>query len=163
MPDTADCFEMTLTDHRPAMEVLFEARRRIGIRNDELRAQSGVAINSAQYWLAGRATPTMGKLVSFANALGFDIVLRRQSPSPTESPREVSIRHHRAVMRAMFFERRIRGISVIEAEFRSGVSVNASYAWKDGVYPQFPNFIAFVGALGFEVVLKKGKQDDGRS
>ncbi|ADP71281.1 hypothetical protein Rvan_2053 [Rhodomicrobium vannielii ATCC 17100] len=101
----------------------------------------------------------MGKLFSFANALGFDIVLRRQRPRSAEASREVSIGDHRAVMRALFFERRLKTMSVFDAEFRSGVSVSASYAWKDGAYPQFANFVAFVGALGFEVVLKKLKQD----
>ncbi|WP_127075973.1 helix-turn-helix domain-containing protein [Rhodomicrobium lacus] len=142
--------EISLTNQRPAIAALFEARRRIGIRNDELRARSGVAINSAQYWLAGRSAPTMGNLVAFARALGFEVVLRRERPPACE----MAFNDQSDVMAMLLAERKRLGMSFLDLESRSGISVNAMFAWRAGASPQLANLVAFAGALGFEVVLR---------
>ncbi len=61
----------------PIFHYLIMARRRQKISQDELAIRIGVAINLVNRWERG-AMPQTANLIAWANALGFDVTLRKK-------------------------------------------------------------------------------------
>lgn len=147
--------DVNLCDQRAAMRVLFSERDRTGVGNKELRDRSRVAINSAQYWLAGKAAPTLGRLVSFAAALGYSVILVK-TPGGGGTDDEINLSDQRSALDRLFAERTRIGMSIFDLEARSGISVNTMYAWRaEKREPALGNLVALANVLGFEIVLRK--------
>ncbi|SHL71614.1 hypothetical protein SAMN05444389_1014 [Paracoccus solventivorans] len=150
--------EINLSDQRAAMALLFAERDRLGVRPESLRKRGRVAINSAQYWLRGDASPSIRNLVSFASALGFDVFLVQTPRASGAGPREISLTDQRGAMAALFAEKDRAGLTVFDLEVKSGISAKAAYSWRAGRQsPALANLVALAQALGFEIILRRAK------
>lgn len=69
--------EHDLSCVRSAIRAIDEARRTLGMSTKDIKRLSGVSINSFYAWLNEERDPTMGLLVNLAEAVGFEIVMRR--------------------------------------------------------------------------------------
>ncbi|MFB9953415.1 helix-turn-helix domain-containing protein [Rhizobium puerariae] len=72
----AVCFDLSRTAE--VMQALNKAREESGMFTTELRERSGVSMSSFYSWLRRYRDPTIGKLVFVADALGFDVIMRRK-------------------------------------------------------------------------------------
>lgn len=63
---------------RRLMAALDCARKGMSITTKELRATSSVATNSYYSWLKHQRAPTLKRFAALAEALGFEMILRRQ-------------------------------------------------------------------------------------
>jgi transcriptional regulator with XRE-family HTH domain len=59
-------------------------------------------------------------------------------------------------MNALFQERIIRGLSLLDIEDRSGVSFNSMYSWRgERCSPTLFMFVALAESFGFEVIMRR--------
>ncbi len=60
------------------LKLLREERIRNQMSLEALSLLTGYNFNSLQRWENGRVTPSVNAVVDYANALGFDLVLRKK-------------------------------------------------------------------------------------
>ena len=70
--------EFNMCDPRPAMRAIEAERKERGVDLKTMADITGVSINSVYAWRAGERSPMVSHLVKFADAMGFEIVMRRK-------------------------------------------------------------------------------------
>lgn len=63
----------------PLIAELRNARAARGLSKAKLARRAGVLRQELERWEAGRVRPNVDTFVAWANALGFDVLLREQS------------------------------------------------------------------------------------
>ncbi len=87
--------EISLTDQRVGIAALDEERRAIGMSLRVFADAAGVSISAFYEWRSGAKSPALRNVVAMADALGFEVVLRRkvaamdslETEEPTQSSR----------------------------------------------------------------------------
>lgn len=59
----------------PAVELLVEARRQLGLTQRELSRRIGTSSSNTHYWENGQHDPSLASLRAWAAALGYDVAL----------------------------------------------------------------------------------------
>lgn len=70
--------EFNLCDPRPAFHELDAERKRLGFSVSQFQELTGVSCNSRYSWIKLQRSPTVCTLVKLAEAVDFEIILRRK-------------------------------------------------------------------------------------
>lgn len=70
--------DIALADQIAAFAVLDEERRCRGMSLDAVASSAGVSVSGWCAWRSGDKSPAIRHLVDLADALGFEIVMRRK-------------------------------------------------------------------------------------
>ncbi|MCZ7857074.1 helix-turn-helix transcriptional regulator [Agrobacterium salinitolerans] len=73
-----DDIEFNLSDPRPAFREIEAERKRRGVHLQEMEEITDVSVNSVYAWRSGARSPMVSHLVKFAEAMGFEVVMRRK-------------------------------------------------------------------------------------
>lgn len=70
--------EFNLKDQRQGIAALFQERVAAGLSLDDWEGKSGVSMNSAYAWRLGDRAPLLFNIVALAEAVGFELILRKR-------------------------------------------------------------------------------------
>lgn len=141
--------EIGLSNQRPAMAMLDEARRAKSVSMAGLMNYSKIATNSFRAWLDGTRSPSLSSFIRLADSFDFEVVMISAAGA------EYDLNDQAGAMEVIELERRARGMSFGEMDTKSGISTTAFFAWRSCERsPLLCNAVAIAETFGFRLVMR---------